>query len=359
MSVKKIIKRIGLVLGIFGMLILAGAWKTYGPFVRAANSVKQLDQHFYYMEFKGNTYLEEYLTHGGAASNQELAVYIENLLRGNNMKKLFKNEVPLNTGCATISAKTADGKKVFGRNYDWSKDQFKCGLIIKNTPKHGHGYKSISTCQLDFLGFGDNYKPDSFGNKYLATSGLFVTLDGMNEKGLCVSDLLAGDQEVTNQNTEKSDLTTTLALRGILDFWADVPEAIKFLENYDMHSVIGYAHHFAISDAAGRSVVVEYLDNKMIVTEAAAVTNHYLAEGKVLDDVENSTIRLQALNNLLEEKEYFSEADIRDALNSIHASSYGGKSKTWWSAVFNQHDLRVRYYLAENYDEEDSLTFKL
>jgi hypothetical protein len=47
-----------------------------------------------------------------------------------------------------------------------------------------------------------------------------------------------------------------------------------------MHSDIGSAHHYAIADASGRSVVVEYVDNKMVVTESPAVANHYLCEQK-------------------------------------------------------------------------------
>ena len=47
-----------------------------------------------------------------------------------------------------------------------------------------------------------------------------------------------------------------------------------------MPSDIGAAHHYAISDATGRSVVVEYVDNRMEVVESAAVTNHYLCEAK-------------------------------------------------------------------------------
>lgn len=38
--------------------------------------------------------------------------------------------------------------------------------------------------------------------------------------------------------------------------------------------------HFPLSDASGRSVVVEYVNNEMKVTETQAVTNFYLTEGE-------------------------------------------------------------------------------
>lgn len=354
---KKIIKYTLRISGVIGICALLWSWNTYGKFVTAANSVKQLSDHFYYMEFKGDTQLREYLNKGGAEDNSQMAVFIENLLRGKKINKVYKDIVPLNTGCASISAKTPDGQKIFGRNYDWGEDEFKTGMIIKSTPKHG--YKSISTTQLDFLGFGENFAPVSFGSKYLSSAALFIPLDGMNEKGLCISDLMAGDSEFTDQNNGKNDVTTTLAIRGILDFCADVPEAIAFLEKYDMHSVIGYAHHFAICDACGRSVVVEYIDNKMIITETNTVTNHYLGVQREVLSLENSTLRRNHLNQLLEEKTVLSENDVKQALYDIRASQYNRGSKSWWRAIFNQDELQVTYSLEENYAENATFNFKL
>lgn len=351
-TVFKTIFRIASVLGIIALI-----WSiiTFCPFVKSAGSVKKLSDHFYYMEFNGNYQLNSLLKQGGAASNSELAVYIEQVLRGKKINKVFSEEVPLNTGCAALSTFTPDGEKVFGRNYDW--DNLNAAMIIKSNPKKG--YKSISTTQLDFLGFGENYKPESFANRYLAAAAIFIPLDGMNEKGLCISDLMAGDNEETNQNTGKGDVTTTLAIRGILDFCATVSEAISFLEKYDMHSVIGAAHHFAISDATGRMVVVEYVNNKMIVTEADAVTNHYLGVTKDVPNSENSIYRLKLLQNRLNEKTTLTQDEMKQVLFDTRASQYNRNSKTWWRAVFNQNNLTVSYSLEENYEKSEEFNFKL
>ena len=74
-------------------------------------------------------------------------------------------------------------------------------------------------------------------------------LDGMNKMGLVVADLMAGDQEETRQNTEKPDLTTTTAIRLLLDKAADVDEAIVLLGQYDMNASIGSAHRLSVADA--------------------------------------------------------------------------------------------------------------
>lgn len=100
----------------------------------------------------------------------------------------------------------------------------------------------------------------------------------MNAQGLAVADLLAGDQEETHQQTGKTPLTTTTAIRLLLDRAANVEEALALLRQYDMHSSNGMAHHLAIADASGRSVVVEYVSGEMLVTDTMVVTNHYPAD---------------------------------------------------------------------------------
>ena len=66
-------------------------------------------------------------------------------------------------------------------------------------------------------------------------------MDGMNEKGLYIADLIVGgeNEEATNQERGNVNLTTTDAIRLVLDKAATVDEALELLKNHDMHSVIG------------------------------------------------------------------------------------------------------------------------
>ncbi|MDY6278114.1 MAG: linear amide C-N hydrolase [Bacteroidales bacterium] len=52
---------------------------------------------------------------------------------------------------------------------------------------------------------------------------------------------------------------------------APLIEDLDLLRRIDMHSDTGAAHHYAISDASGRSVVVEYVDKQMEVVESPAM----------------------------------------------------------------------------------------
>lgn len=107
-------------------------------------------------------------------------------------------------------------------NVDWQD----CTIMIVET-KPENGYASVSTCNMDFLGFGEDYLPEGFLNKMLALSAVYVPLDGMNEMGLCVADLMIDTDENICQDTGKTSLTTTTAIRLLLDKAATVDEAVK------------------------------------------------------------------------------------------------------------------------------------
>ena len=70
-------------------------------------------------------------------------------------------------------------------------------------------------------------------------AALYAPLDGMNEAGLAVSVNMIQDGEAIEQDTEKPDITTTTAIRLLLNQASDVEEALKLLGQYDMHSSMG------------------------------------------------------------------------------------------------------------------------
>lgn len=168
---------------------------------------------------------------------------------------------------------------------------------------------------------------------------------------------MAGDKEQTHQQTEKPDLTTTTAIRLLLDKAATVDEAIALLGQYDMNSSIGSAHHLSIADASGRSVVVEYVDGQMLVTETKVVTNHYLSDCKKQGvGSEQSHIRYETLSAYTGSAD---EMDVRDMLESVAQKNYpqieGNYEKTMWSIVYCPEGRCADFYFAENYENSYGL----
>ena len=70
----------------------------------------------------------------------------------------------------------------------------------------------------------------------------------MNEKGLAVAVNMIQDSGTIEQNTDRPDITTTTAVRLLLDQADSVDEALKLLGQYDLHASMGMMVHFAIAD---------------------------------------------------------------------------------------------------------------
>ena len=350
------------------VLILAvvalGAWRMFGTFVTAARSIHKLQDGLYVMEYRGDYGFDEFLARGGADNDSAVADYLVEFLSCGFYKKADNGIKPGDYGCSTVCVKNKNGAVYFGRNFDWEKGR---AMIVHTVSDDG--YESLSTCCLDFLGFGDDYTPDgSMPERIQTLAAIYVPLDGMNEKGLIVADLMAGDKEETHQKTDKPDLTTTTAIRLLLDRAATVDESVELLKQYDMNSSIGAAHHFAIADKTGKSVVVEYVDGEMLVTETNVVTNHYLADSpKKGVGSEQSHQRFDWLDNRLGPDFVLAGwrgrpdykiswppfQEVRSLLSFVAQSQYpqtdGDNDVTLWSIVYAPGKQWADFYFREDF----------
>ena len=355
MKKKSVLKWVLGVIAALLMVLAAGGWWLFGILIAAANSIEKLEDGLYFMEYAGDYGFDDFLAQGGAVSDGELASYLVRFLS----RGFYKVESDVETGdfgCSTICTRDENGTTFFGRNYDWAQ----CRAIIVHT-KPQNGYESVSTCCLDFLGFREDYSPDgSMMERMQTLAAIYVPLDGMNEEGLAVADLIAGDKEATHQNTGKPDLTTTTAIRLLLDKAANVDEAIALLRQYDMNSSIGAAHHLSLADASGKSVVVEYVNGEMLVTETEVVTNHYLSDcGKQGVGSEQSHLRFDTLSAYSGPA---GELEVRDLLKSVAQMNYpqteGNYEKTMWSIVYCPEGRCADFYFAENYEHSYGLLLR-
>ena len=166
-----------------------------------------------------------------------------------------------------------------------------------------NGYASVSTVNMDFLNIGLPLSEEALV-RLLSVAAPYAPMDGLYEKGLCVAVLMIEDRPGFDQQSENGDLTTTTAVRLLLDKAATVEEAVELLENYDLHASAGMMVHFAISDAQGRNVVAEYVDNTLSIVESPIATNFYLTPGEKYGvGTQESMTRYQMLSGLMEEQE--------------------------------------------------------
>lgn len=317
--------------------------------ITVSSEVMQLESGLSAVNYDGDYGFDEFLAQGGAASDEEVVSFLsQNVLV--EAGGLSFGSLPF--GCSTIAVEDGNGNFLFGRNFDWNNCN---AMIVQNMPENG--YASISTVNMDFINMS-GMRLSSLPDQAQAVICLYAPLDGMNEKGLAVSVNMIQDSATIFQNSDKPDITTTTAIRLLLDKATDVEEAVELLRQYDMHASMGYMMHLALADRNGRSVVVEYVDNEMIVTETPVVTNFYFAEGEKNGiGTAQSHERYDILKKALENQKVMSMEEVCDVLDSVSKKNFGEFESTEWSIVFNQSTGEVHYYHRENY--ENKYTFAI
>ena len=308
-------------LSVLGLVIVAGVfmWMEFGALIKSANSCVKLDDGLYYMEYKGDDGFDGLMAKGGFEKADDMVGYIiEFLSKGHYKTEVETSKEPY--GCSALTVKTPDGSVMMGRNFDFPSA---IGVIMHCIPDKG--YETITTFNVEFYQFGEEFKPEGFKNQYMCLAGLFVALDGINEKGLAIADLMAGDSIETHQRTSKPDLTTTAAIPYMLKNAANVNEALKLLEGIDMHSDIGTAHHYA---------------------------NHYLCEQKLNVGLTEGDDRYDRLCQRFDQTQgVMSEKQLTDAIATVSQPQRKGFLGTAWTMVMDLSHPSVTYYSLRHFNK--------
>ena len=346
----KVVKRSLIGLAGIGILTVGGIYLTFGQDIKSINSIELVDEYgLYKMEIHGDYGLDKLIEQGGASTDQELVEFnIDHILKG--LPVNF--DVP-DFGCSTFQAVTKEGDFLMGRNYDLD---YAPGMIVITEPDNG--YKSVSVANIAVLGYGEDKLPTNFANSFMNLAAPYLPMDGMNEKGLSIGVLLIRD-DITKQETDKVDMTTTAMIRYVLDKAATVEEAVKLFESVDMHSSANASYHFQLADETGDSALIEYVNSELHVTRKGqtdkpmALTNFIVADanygfGHGHDRYDVVTDALEASNSVLSEEEAMS------VLQSVSVKNYDEQtqtgSDTQWSVVYNNTDLTFDIVAGGNFE---------
>ncbi len=308
---------------------------------RLPASLREIEKnHFYTMDYPDDYKLDEFLKKGVDSDNDLARFICDELLEG----RVSIPHLP-HIGCSCYAGRLECGDKIFGRNFDVSPAP--C-MMLRTRPSNG--YASLSMVNLEYCGIDYGKLPMTDALTPYVLSTPYKALDGLNEKGLAIGVLSAKDH-ITDQNTGRIGVTTTSAIRILLDRCANVKEAVEMLGQFDMHQSRGSNYHFQITDASGASVVVEYANGQMYVWDARYVTNFFLTPG--IDKTGCGRKRYEILERFVTETGGIF-ADMNTAMEPLKQASEDG---TRWSAVYNMTDLSVLMSL--EHDFSYAYTFRL
>ena len=175
----------------------------------------------------------------------------------------------------------------FGRNLDWTFGEQP--TIVVHTAAHGGRFATLGVCGA-VTGLTDARLMS--GVRCDETRIVpFMLVDGVNEKGLCVSVNVVphndkGDNsEVLPAVQERMRLCTLMLPRFVLDNFATAQAAVEYLRDYvrlyHPATLIGmdYEQHFLICDAA-HSFIVEFVDGELCILDASGnpyITNFHVS----------------------------------------------------------------------------------
>ena len=237
------------------------------------------------------------------------------------------------SGCSVFGGFNEKGDPLFCRGYDYPHDPVT--LIVRTYPKNG--YKSIGIGDLAFM----EYNAGSFEDGKTDLSNLmltpYITVDGMNEKGFALAALALMHKGV-RQDTGKKKISTTVAIRMLLDKAANVAEAIELLKEYDMCTPMPDSDfQFMMMDKSGVMKVVCYMNNELRVFDCKYVTNYLL--DPLFGEAFEEPRFLMLKNFVIEHKDIFEEDDALAMLRCVSANGKSAsKSVTVWDAIMNLNE---------------------
>ena len=359
----KVIKRVLIILLMIVVLAAAVFLGIYFTRIQTIGSIEQLTDYedgynLYRMDVKYDYSIENVINRG----IEDDQMMIDSMLKEVLPLLPVKMKAP-NFGCTSFSLTDTDGDVHMGRNYDFKSDT--SAMLVYCTPKDG--YKSVAVAALDNV--SANVPDENIKKKLASLASPFICLDGINEKGVSIS-VLTLDSEPVRQNTGKPVISTTLAIRLVLDRAATTEEAVELLRSYDMYSSAGRDYHFYITDASGDGRVVEYdcesETRELVATPTEAVTNFFIIyKEKALPNQKNGIYghgreRYDAVMKVLEEeKGNYTNDTVWKAMKS--AAQYPNPdditSNTQWSVSYNNTDLTAEIAIRRNW--EDIIHFEL
>lgn len=168
--------------------------------------------------------------------------------------------------CTSFITKAQDGSPLYGRTMEWGGFDLHSELVL--VPR-GHTFTSALSDKIQGVKWENR-----FGFIAINAANLPVAVDGMNETGLTVGVLYMpgfAEYQQTVAGQESASLSHTDLAAYLLGQFDDVEDIKAELSKLRVIHNEGFAKsfgapvplHWIISDKAGRSIIVEYMDHQL------------------------------------------------------------------------------------------------
>jgi choloylglycine hydrolase len=248
--------------------------------------------------------------------------------------------------CSLFAALHDPESRLFGRNFDW---EFSPALLLFTDPSDG--YASVTMVDIAYLGFDGSLAHSVMELPMIEQKSLLAAprlpFDGMNAAGLAVGMAAVPDGGM-RPDPEKDIIGSLLVIREMLDHAANVDEAVKILETYNVDMQGGPPLHYLIADRAGRAALVEFYQGRIVIQPNEnpwhQATNFIRASAG--NDASGQCWRYDNLTTRLEETGGSLSPD-----NAMELLRNVAQPNTQWSVVYEMSTGAVSVVMGQRYGE--------
>lgn len=221
--------------------------------------------------------------------------------------------------CTIFDTKNENSEVLVGRNFDWDAIHGQINFI---PPQH-----------------------TEYGMVLISLDNAHMPYEGMNTQGLFIA-IAAVPSAKTKINILKPIRKSLEMIEEVLKKSSNIDEAIVQFEKYSIAfgEFLGNPLiHFKIVQKDGKSVVIEFIDNKMVTIEdnVKIMTNHYLSNKTIKSENHSSNTRYETIYQHIEQ--FHTIDDVFKILNNTR------QNNTIWSSVYNLTTQEI--YLKYKNDE--------
>jgi len=188
----------------------------------------------------------------------------------------------------------------------------------------------------------ENKRPDRLDYKVKSNALFINTKDHITLKA---NKNLAVNQDDPN----KEKILHPILMRRMLDYCASVDEAINLAKSYNLISPLpDNDYHIMLADKSGKSVILEWVNNKLNVVNCNHGTNYYLSRedhygyGQDRDDVLKEKLKIMSQKEAMNLLEEVSQNPFK--------KQYVGF--TQWSSVYNLDKANMLISIFLDYEKQ-------
>lgn len=349
------------------------------------NSINDIDGsgRFYEVNYTADYKLDDALQ-ANISSTKDLLRFVQKNLFDSIPSTSAGSKMSFLPGCSAFAVPDSTKQNYFmGRNYDFCHTQVVNGdtvyvpisaFVVHTAPKGGK--KSIAFVDGLNIGFGQGAYTDGKTDLSMLIGLPYTALDGINEDGFAIGVLSLNEPPTTQTDATKKNISTTVAIRMLLDRASTVKQAVQMLQQYNMrmkNTDNKHNYHFFMADATGDYAIVEYtrdpsnpgdsLPTRMEVLTGndtlRCVTNFYVSPTMVgtndgWGSNHGKTRYFDMRNTLLSHRYTLNREQAMSLLSLVsqEANEADPTSFTQWSALYNLTEKTVRLALLREYGKE-------